>query len=80
MCALKDSKKQARVNFVCGTNLFHMKNVFFVKQDSEKWNTDYESEEKYDTKMSNCETDYLKIWRNLFQKSVIGYLRNVQLK
>ena len=35
---------------------------------------------KYETEMSTCETDYLEMCNSLFQKSEIGYLKNIQLK
>ena len=34
----------------------------------------------YETEMSTCETDYLEMCNNLFQKSEISYLKNMQLK
>ena len=71
---------QTRLNFnishsICETNLFHLKNVFFVKQDN-RTEILVLKVKKIETEMSTCGTDYLKIcnsliwkeWNMLFQK------------
>ena len=54
--------------------------VIFMKQTSVKWNVGSKSEKQYETEMSTCETNYLEMCNNLFQKSEIFYFTNVWMK